>query len=202
MSKTVLILFTKNPELGKCKTRLAAAVGDVRALEIYIQLLTYTRDFSALLPFEKHVYYSQEIVKNDRWTRSNFHKKLQTEGNLGDKMKAAFEESFAAGFEKVIIVGSDCAEINEKDVLKAEQLLDQNDIVFGPALDGGYYLLGMKKMTTSVFENKPWSETHLLETTLNELQEKNITFALLDPKSDVDYLEDWERKNYINGKLK
>ena len=202
MSKSVLLLFTKNPELGKCKTRLAATVGDQKALEIYKQLLDYTRDFSAKLALPKHIYYTWEITEKDRWSQPNFHKKLQAEGNLGAKMQTAFKESFKAGFEKVIIVGSDCAEINEKDVLKAEKLLDENQLVFGPALDGGYYLLGMNSMTNCVFEDKPWSQDHLLEVTLKELEEKNITYSLLAPKSDIDYEEDWKRDNYINGRLK
>lgn len=202
MSKTVLLLFTKNPELGKCKTRLAATVGDHKALEIYEQLLDYTRDFSSKLAIPKHIYYAWKITENDRWSQPNFHKKLQAEGSLGVKMKTAFEESFKAGFEKVIIVGSDCAEINEKDILEAEKILDQNQLVFGPALDGGYYLLGMNTMTNCVFEDKPWSMDHLLAVTLKELEEKSITYSLLTPKSDIDYEEDWNRDNYINGRLK
>ena len=201
MSKTVLLLFIKNPELGKCKTRLAATIGDQKALEIYEQLLDYTRDFSSKLSIPKHIYYAWEITENDRWNKPNFFKKKQLEGDLGVKMSSAFENSFVAGFEKVIIVGSDCAEINEEDVLKAEKLLENNQLVFGPALDGGYYLLGMNKMTHCVFTNKPWSQDNLLKVTTEELLTQNISFTLLDPKSDVDYEEDWKRDNYINGRL-
>jgi len=188
MSKSVLLLFTKNPELGKCKTRLAATVGDQKALDIYKQLLDYTRDFSAKLAIPKHIYYAWEITEKDRWSQPNFHKKLQAEGNLGAKMQTAFKESFKAGFEKVIIVGSDCAEINENDVLKAEKLLDENQLVFGPALDGGYYLLGMKKLHSAVFKNKLWGTDSVLDATLNDLKQQTV--KVLEALNDIDTFED------------
>lgn len=198
---SVLLLFTKNVEKGKVKTRLASTVGDDKALEIYEQLLDFTISFALKIPFEKHVYYAWNIVENDRWSQPNFVKKLQAEGDLGNKMKHAFTESFKAGKDKVIIIGTDCAEINEKDVLKAAKLLDENEVVIGPALDGGYYLLAMRKLHTCIFENKRWSTEHLLKETLAELEELNISYTLLEERSDIDYEEDWKRPNYINGEL-
>jgi len=117
-------------------------------------------------------------------------------------MQHAFQSSFDEGIEKVIIIGTDCAEINTQDIEKAERLLDNNEVVIGPALDGGYYLLAMRNMHNCIFENKPWSTERLFELTTNELEEKGISYALLDPKSDIDYEEDWNRPNYINGGLK
>ncbi|SFT50065.1 hypothetical protein SAMN05216474_0910 [Lishizhenia tianjinensis] len=198
---SVLLLFTKNVEKGKVKTRLASTVGDDKALEIYEQLLDYTISITDKLPFPKHVYYAWKIEGEDRWSKEGFEKKLQAEGDLGDKMKHAFQQSFDQGISKVIIIGTDCAEINEKDILEAEALLNDNDVVIGPALDGGYYLLAMRKMINCVFENKPWSTETLFDLTLEELQQKDISFALLKPKSDIDYEEDWMRPNYINGEL-
>ena len=199
---SVLLLFTKNVEKGKVKTRLASTVGDDKALEIYEQLLDYTISITDKLPFPKHVYYAWKIEEEeDRWSKEGFEKKLQAKGDLGDKMKHAFQQSFEKGFEKVIIIGTDCAEINQDDVLEAEALLKENDVVIGPALDGGYYLLAMRKMHNCVFENKPWSTEKLFDLTIKELREKGISFALLKPKSDIDYEEDWMRPNYINGEL-
>lgn len=199
---SVLLLFTKNVEKGKVKTRLASTVGDDKALEIYEQLLDYTISVVDKLDFPKHVYYAWKIEGQDRWSRINFHKKLQMEGNLGEKMQHAFKSSFDEGIEKVIIIGTDCAEINTKDIEQAERLLDENEVVIGPALDGGYYLLAMRNMHNCIFENKPWSTEKLFDLTIKELENKGVKYALLDPKSDIDYEEDWNRPNYINGGLK
>lgn len=196
---SVLLLFTKNVEKGKVKTRLAATIGDDKALEIYEQLLDYTIEFTDKLPFPKHVYYAWNIEGEDRWSKNNFEKRLQVEGDLGDKMKHAFRESFKQGISKVIIIGTDCAEINEEDVLRAEELLDEHEVVIGPALDGGYYLLAMRSMHDFIFENKPWSTEKLFDLTTKELKDKGVSYALLAPKSDIDYEEDWMRPNYING---
>lgn len=201
MSKNVLILFTKNPELGKVKTRLASTVGDEKALEIYNQLLDYTRDIAEQVAVQKDIYYAWSITENDRWSRPNFIKKVQVEGDLGAKMLDAFMQSFQEGKEKVVIIGSDCAEIHPTDIEKAYQALENNDVVIGPALDGGYYLLGMNYLIPEIFTNKPWSQEELFDVTTKELKSLQKTVHLLSPKSDIDYEEDWNRPNYLNGGL-
>ena len=200
MSKSVLLIFTKNPELGKCKTRLASTLGNEKALEIYNQLLDHTRELSARVDSDKHVYYSKSIPKSDRWSSSIFEKHLQIDGDLGEKMNHAFKESFTAGYEKAIIIGSDCAEINEEDIEVALKSLNDHDVVIGPAVDGGYYLLGMRKLHSFLFHNKSWSTPNLIKETLTDLQKHNKSFKLLEEKSDVDYEEDLRREGYINFK--
>lgn len=197
-TKSVLLIFTKNPELGKCKTRLASTLGDEKALSIYIELLRHTKGFTEKVATEKHVYYSESIPESDLWTSGNFKKKLQIQGDLGTKMGKAFEDSFKSGHTKVIIIGSDCAEINEEDINRAFKLLDEKEVIIGPAIDGGYYLIGMGQYYPFLFKDKSWSTPKLIDETIDDLKKHNISFELLEEKSDIDYEEDLNRPGYID----
>ena len=194
----LLIIFTKNPELGKCKTRLAETMGDASALKIYEALLAHTADFSAKVAADKHVYYSENIQEFDSWDDTVFDKYLQANGDLGQKMSQAFSDSFRMGYESIVIIGSDCAEINEEDIYEAFKKLANHDVVIGPAIDGGYYLLGMKKPHLDLFMDKSWSTSSLINETIATIKQLKLSFALLPEKSDIDYEEDLKRPNYLN----
>lgn len=152
--KTALIIFVRKPELGKVKTRLAATIGIERALKVYKDLLVHTKSVTQNLPIDKFVFYHNEITKEDIWDNKSFNKILQAEGDLGFKMQEAFTAIFDKGYDKVLILGSDCFQLEEAILKDALHLLDQKDVVIGPANDGGYYLLGMKKMFPRFFKNK------------------------------------------------
>jgi rSAM/selenodomain-associated transferase 1 len=186
--KELLIIFTRNPELGKCKTRLAATVGDRAALNIYNFLLDHTKNITKGLKITKWVCYSNGIWKNDIWNNPVYEKKEQSGKDLGARMANAFKEGFKAGHEKIIIIGSDMYDLNENDIMNAFNILDRHDYVIGPAIDGGYYLLGMKVFNTTLFNNKTWGTDTVLEATLQDLKNKN--YSLLAPKNDIDYFED------------
>ncbi len=186
--KDLLIIFTRNPELGKCKTRLAAAVGNGIALSIYQFLLEHTKSITKGLYVGKWVFYSDEIWENDIWEQAIYEKKIQSGKDLGERMANAFIDGFTAGYEKIIIIGSDMYDLNENDLLEAFKILDQHDYVIGPAIDGGYYLLGMKCLNPVLFENKSWGTDTVLKATLEDLKGKN--YGVLAPKNDIDHFED------------
>ena len=187
-SKNLLLIFTRNPELGKCKTRLAAKVGDQNALDIYKFLLTHTVKITEDLNVKKQVHYSVAIRENDNWNNSIFDKKLQQGNDLGERMHNAFTQGFSDGFKNIIIIGSDMYDICQTALENAFAQLEKHDFVLGPASDGGYYLLGMRKPNTMVFHNKEWGTNTVLEQTLIDL--KNEKIKLLEAKNDVDYYED------------
>ena len=108
--------------------------------------------------------------------------------NLGDRMLYAFKQGFEAGYEKIVIIGSDMYDLNEASLEHAFQLLEANDYVVGPAEDGGYYLLGMKQLKKELFENKEWGTSSVLNKTLNDLSSEK--YALLETRNDIDYYED------------
>lgn len=186
-SNNLLIIFTRNPELGKCKTRLAATVGDESALEIYKFLLKHTVSITQTLNADKQVHYSDNVRKNDLWN-DHFAKKLQIGEDLGLRMQRAFAQGFKDGYKNIIIIGSDMYDLNQQDLEQAFKYLNEHDYVIGPAEDGGYYLIGMKSLNSDVFKNKHWGTDTVLANTLKDLEGEDV--KLLDTRNDVDYYED------------
>ena len=188
MNENLILIFTRNPEVGKVKTRLAATIGDTNALEIYIQLLEHTRKVALETDFDKRVLYSEEINTKDMWNNHLFQKKLQFGKDLGVRMYNAFKEGFQDGYKKIVIIGSDLIALESNDIQEAIKKLDENDIVIGPAEDGGYYLLAMKAIPENIFSNKEWGTNTVLKDTLKDI--KNLKYHLLKEKNDIDTYED------------
>jgi rSAM/selenodomain-associated transferase 1 len=186
--KNALIIFTRNPELGKGKRRLAATIGDTATLAIYIFLLDHTRSITSQLAVTKQVWYSEHIHKEDAWDNAVYDKYEQQGADLGERMQHAFETAFK-NHDKVIIVGSDMHDLTQADLEYAFKQLDRQDVVIGPATDGGYYLLGFNgRVPAGVFVNKEWGTDSVLKATLATL--KDIKIAQLTPRNDVDYYDD------------
>jgi len=190
MSKNLLIVFTRNPELGKVKTRLAKTIGNATALKIYIFLLERTRDIAVQVSADKAVYYSVKVRENDIWDANNFQKHQQVGEDLGIRMLHAFKNGFKAGYEKVMIIGSDLYDLTAETIENAFIALKDNEVVIGPAEDGGYYLLGMNSLEEKVFKNKNWGTETVRKNTLEELKDKKV--FLLGELNDVDVFEDIE----------
>ncbi|TMM59609.1 glycosyltransferase [Maribacter algarum] len=188
VSKNLLLIFTRNPELGKCKTRLAATIGDQSALEIYKFLLNHTAALTQDVNAAKQVWYSEEIWTDDIWDTTFFDKRLQQGSDLGIRMANAFQEGFASGFERIIIIGSDMHDLDKSDIENAFDVLKSKDFVIGPAEDGGYYLFGMNAFNANVFQNKTWGTETVLKDTLNDLKNENV--QLLEERNDIDIYED------------
>ena len=190
MNKNSLIIFIKNPELGKAKTRIAATLGPGKALAIYKQLLTRTREITQDLPISLALYYSDFIPAADEWENHLYRKYRQTGFDLGERMQHAFQEQFNLGYNRVCIIGSDCYELTSEIILLAFKKLEIHDVVIGPAEDGGYYLLGLNEWQTFLFEGKTWSTDSVLQETLGDIKEKGITVSLLPTLTDVDEEKD------------
>ena len=190
MPKNLLLVFTRNPELGKVKTRLAKTVGNATALKIYIFLLERTRDIAVKVAADKAVYYSVKVRENDIWDASIFQKHQQVGEDLGIRMLHAFKNGFKAGYEKVMIIGSDLYDLTAETIENAFIALENNEVVIGPAEDGGYYLLGMNSLEEKIFKNKDWGTETVRKDTLEDLKDKKV--FLLGELNDVDVFEDIE----------
>ena len=188
MNNNLIIVFVRSPELGKVKTRLARSIGDQSALNIYKILLKHTAAVLRDLSFDKVVYFSEKIDNNDLWENSLFEKKLQKGADLGERMHHAFDTAFNKGYKKVLIIGSDLFDLTSSIITSAFEALETYDVSIGPSLDGGYYLLGMKKLQPEVFKNKKWGTDSVLEHTLQDLKKQKI--KLLKALNDIDTLED------------
>ena len=199
-TENLLLIFTRNPELGKCKTRLARTLGNNTALEIYKFLLAHTVNTTQGLKCAKYVYYSEEIWDNDIWNPKIFSKKLQLGIDLGERMKQAFASGFKEGYRNIVIIGSDLYDIEPDDIDKAFQLLKNNDFVIGPAEDGGYYLLGMTRLKEQLFQDKAWGTGNVLRDSLKDLEGEQV--AQLDTRNDVDTYEDIKNRDVFQPFLK
>ena len=199
MKSELLMIFVRNPIIGTVKTRLASKIGNKLALKVYNELTRHTASICEKIKTKKKVYYSKEIICNDLWSGLVFQKQLQCEGDLGQRMKTAFDEAFDEGYNKVIIIGSDVYSLSELIIQQAFHELNYHDVVIGPALDGGYYLLGLKMSYPKIFNNKNWGTKSVLKETLHDLKSKSIFF--LNPQNDIDDYEDLLKETYLLKKL-
>lgn len=192
MEDNALMIFVKNPELGKVKTRLAADLGDATALEIYLALLDHTRRTSLSIQARRYTFYASYVDNMDEWDSRFFAKKLQNGISLGQRMKNAFDEILCS-HRKGVLIGSDCPGITPDLLELANELLEHTDVVLGPAMDGGYYLLGMKKTHAHLFTKMPWSTEKVLPETRQRLKDAGLRWDELPVLADIDKAEDWQR---------
>lgn len=188
--RPALIIFVRNAEAGKVKTRIAATAGASVALQVYEKLLQQTFACTSLLSCDRYVFYTDRIGTDDVWATGNYYKMLQAAGDLGRRMQLAFEAMFAKGYERVCIIGSDCAALSGPIIEEAFASLQQHDLVIGPAKDGGYYLLGMRNSVQPVFQNIAWSTSQVFFQTMQQANAHALHTHVLPILSDVDTIED------------
>jgi rSAM/selenodomain-associated transferase 1 len=188
--KNALIIFIRNPEKGKVKSRLAKDLGEENTLTVYNFLLQFTRDICAKANASRFVFYSDNIDPADIWDENSFTKDLQKGNDLGERMSNAFSTVFNLGFENVLIIGSDCYELTTDHINQAFVQLENTDVVIGPSKDGGYYLLGMKKLQLELFINKNWGGDDVLKNTIDNLDQQKLKFIELPALNDIDTIED------------
>jgi hypothetical protein len=189
-SERLLLIFVKHPRPGQVKTRLAEGIGAEKALQVYEELLAFTQGIAAAADADKAVWYGNEVPEADRWAETGWPRFLQQGPDLGARMSHAFEWGFGQGYRHIAIIGSDCAQLSAELLNVAFFALRDWPFVLGPALDGGYYLLGMSALFPPLFEGKAWSSAEVLTQTLAELREAGQEYLLLPPLSDVDVAED------------
>ena len=198
MNKELVIVFVKNIKLGKVKTRLAKTIGNQGGFEVYSELVQVTERATTNLEADKRIYFSDAVV-DSKW--QNDYKAVQEGIDLGERMKNAFNKGFADGYERIVLIGSDLPDITAEHINQGLKALKDNAVVFGPAEDGGYYLIGLSKMLDFVFNNKPWSQTSLLEETLKELKVNHVAFTTLETLNDIDTFEDLETSHFYQSNL-
>ena len=200
MSKQLLIIYAKNPIQGKVKTRLAETIGDKKALEIYQFLLSNIQSEIKELKVDVEVHYTHFIDDEDDWQGNRLQKKMQIEGDLGERMDSTFKQAFANGYQQVIGVGTDIYDLNALDIQDGFDQLETYDYCLGPANDGGYYLIGMTEYQPKLFQNKSWSTSSVLQETLRDLAGEDV--ALLNEKMDIDTIDDVEQIDELNQLIK
>jgi rSAM/selenodomain-associated transferase 1 len=188
MNKNALIIFARNPELGKVKNRLAKSIGKEKALEIYTKLLSNVYTETKALKCNKYLFLTERTDTN--LFDETFIQKIQSGADLGVKMMNAIRLVFEDGNEKAVLIGTDVPEITDVILNDAFQKLSEHDVVLGPAKDGGYYLIGMNENLPSLFENMKWSNEKVLSITLERISSMNKSNYLLEELIDIDTEED------------
>ena len=190
MGEKLLLIFTKNPQLGKVKTRLAKTIGDEKALLIFHKLIDKTALVVDGVDAHKSLYYSDFIDDQDIWEGRVRNKKIQEGNSLGERMANAFKIGFNCGYNRIVVIGTDLWNLDAQTINNAFSTLRNVDGVIGPATDGGYYLLGLSRWIPSVFHEKRWGTSRVFKDTVEDF--KNNTLAYLETKNDIDYFEDLE----------
>lgn len=189
-----LAVFVKAPLAGQVKTRLAADIGAVRAAHLYRRLGRRTIKAMAAEDYRTVVWYAprggaravRAWLRNLRVLRF----RPQPDGDLGERMVAALAGHFREGARRVVVVGSDCPDIDRAVIGEAFVALDTHDVVLGPARDGGYYLIGMKALHSSLFWEISWSSPTVLRETEARAGALGLSWHLLRRLRDVDMVAD------------
>ena len=187
--------MTRFPEPGKTKTRLIPALGPDRAAALHHCLIR--RTLNVVLRWTESSDREVEIRYtggNEEFFRTHFgplpRYVPQSEGALGDRMSAAMAAAFDEGSDRVVVIGTDCPELDSSHLTWAFERLAHTDVVIGPATDGGYYLLGTRRHLPQLFEGIAWGTEHVLRQTLQQATKVSVSVSQLDPLSDVDVAED------------
>ncbi|MBN2484052.1 MAG: TIGR04283 family arsenosugar biosynthesis glycosyltransferase [Candidatus Omnitrophica bacterium] len=195
---TAIILFARYPVPGKVKSRLAKTKGKRYAALVYKRIAEKAFRTARSISNTGLIRYifvadSDTVKKTCRWARSGFLCLSQTGHDLGQRMEHALCRVFSYGAEKVVIVGTDIPDLSRDIIENALRLLDSHQIVLGPTHDGGYYLLGMKKMYRELFRNIPWSTPDVLPATLSRIENLKAASARLPLLRDIDTEEDLKK---------
>ncbi len=201
MNNQQLIIFTRYPEPGKTKTRLIPALGAEGAANLQFQMTETTiikanklSNMMSLLVEIRFAGGNFQLMKN--WLGSDLKYQEQGTGNLGERITRAFESAFNQGMKYVVIIGTDCPSLTPGMMLQAFAKLTQSDVIIGPATDGGYYLIGLKKIIPELFQGINWGTSVVLSQTVAIAQNINLAIDYLPELSDIDRPEDLEKLQF------
>lgn len=192
-------LMAKAPLGGRVKTRLAADIGDQNALALYVELLkrvhnefTDQSQGESRLPYHCHWFIEpQDQIARCRAEYPGYRSYLpQSSGDLGQRMAAAFEVLFT-DYKTAALIGADIPDVNTEHLGQISAALETHDAVFGPTADGGYYLIGLRRMYPELFRDVRWSAATTLEETLRICKRSHISYTLLEPLGDLDTVADF-----------
>ena len=183
----LLMVFARNPVLGKVKQRLAMALGAAQALRIYRRLLQHTIALTAPVQVHKWLWYAGGMPQDSAFVPRQYFLHHQPTGHLGARMAHAFDTAFDAGHTHVVLIGSDCLSLTPKHIAQAFEALQSHDCVIGPALDGGYYLLGLRHLMPSLFTHTQWGTDQVCQRTIQCLHTAKASHHVLEPLSDLDH---------------
>jgi len=193
-NEVAVIVFVRSPDRGTVKSRLATALGDDAALDLYRCFVADTMDMLAGRGCSVIVFFhpAGSLHKVGKWLGKEAMMLPQRGGDIGEKMKNAFAEVFARGIGSAVLVGSDIPGLSGLTVDEAFMSLKDHDAVLGPSHDGGYYLIGFTSETfrPEAFEGISWSTPEVFRQTKSALEAAKCTIHVLPGERDIDTVED------------
>ena len=199
-----LIVYTRYPQPGKTKTRLIRSLGAAGAADLQKQMTEHTLDtarrFCEASPVACEIRHEGGDEKRMRqWVGESVGLSEQGAGDLGARMLRSFRHAFHSGAHRAVTIGTDCPELSQTTLATAFSALCDNDLVIGPSMDGGYYLIGLRRPVSALFETIDWGTDQVLEQTVRIADRSNLRTAFLEKLTDVDRPEDlpvWERAKH------
>ncbi len=190
-----LIVFARFPEAGQAKTRLIAALGADRAARLQESLTRRTLETARRLGADRacdlEVRFSGgDIDRMSRLYGTQWRFVPQQGTGLGERLEQSVDAAIGEGAKRVLVIGTDCPEIEAATLAEAFDALKRCDVTFGPALDGGYYLIGLNESRPEMFRGVDWGTDQVLRQSLERARQLRCKVQLLRPLSDVDHPED------------
>jgi rSAM/selenodomain-associated transferase 1 len=187
-----VVVYGRRPEAGAVKTRLAATVGGAAAAGIYRELLLHSLSVAGEVDSEPVLSLADQVP--DDWTPGGSVRiEVQVPGDLGERLAETFRLRFEEGCSEVLIIGSDCAELESRHLVEAFASLEFDAVVLGPARDGGYWLVGQRAPGYDLFSGIPWSTAETLTATRRRLRRLDLGWRESSTLADVDTATDLER---------
>ncbi|MFP3854471.1 MAG: TIGR04282 family arsenosugar biosynthesis glycosyltransferase [Anaerolineales bacterium] len=193
-----LAVFAKAPLPGLAKTRLGEQIGMRAAAAQYEEMLLHQLAQAQATSSQLELFLYCAGPKHLHWFQQRFphlNLKMQQGQDLGQRMHHAFQELFSQGSAKVILIGTDAPDLSTELILQTNDLLDSDEVVLGPAVDGGYYLIGQRSPGWRLFDEINWSTDQVLAQTAARIKERALSFSLLPELRDIDTMEDLEALN-------
>ena len=195
IAKQHLIIFTRYPQPGKTKTRLIPALGVEGAANLQRQMTEFTLSKVKKFQLEAGISFEIRFAGGDlqlmqNWLGTELNYQLQGDGDLGKRMKNSFLSAFNQGSQEVVIIGIDCPGVNAQVLAEAFEKVRNCDLLLGPAVDGGYYLIGLKRAIGELFITIDWGTAKVLQQTVDIAEQLNLSVASLRTLADVDRPED------------
>lgn len=196
-NNNALIIIAKLPQQDSVMTRLIGSMSDEKRVKLYIYLLEHTiNKLRSISGVDSFISYSPPNA-DSYFLRFGLKMFPMSEGNLGKKMFNAMSRVLTEGYQRAVLVGVDIPELSSSIILRAFKLLSDNDIIFGPARDGGYYLVGINSPIKEIFEHVQWSSEKTLKQSMEQAKRYGYHVTLTGTLSDIDTIEDVIRAGFF-----
>lgn len=200
MADTALVIVARYPQAGTTKTRLARSLGDEETVRLYRAFLTdLASRFAGQAGYDLHWAYTPAGVDYKAFLAElapslvRHMRFFPQEGDgLGKRLHNAFRQTYAQGYERTVLIGSDSPQLSADTIIEASRALDRVGVVLGPAEDGGYYMIAMRR-PHDVFHDIPMSTDAVLRMTVELALRQGLEVSLQETLFDIDELSDLAR---------